>query len=100
MKPLRYPFLPFNYAVEMDNDARTVTVHRADKRCYPPRRNILGRIAQWFGGRNEQTSWTLASSIEDARVNVDNLNETVGKAFHGLLSPYRFKVCPCTAGER
>ncbi len=95
MESLRYPFIPFQYAIEMNNDARTVTVHRAEKPCFPPRGEFFNRIARWFGGGKEQAAWTLAPSIEDARTCVDGLNETIAGAFGGVLPPYRFRVCLC-----
>lgn len=101
MESLGYPFMPSNYIIEMSNDARMVTVHRAEKPCYPPRRELFDRIARWlFGGGKEQPAWIPATSIEDARTCVDGLNEAIASAFRGVLLPYRFRVCLCAAGKR
>lgn len=90
-----YPF-GYSYVIEMDDYTRTVTLHRADTACRPPRPSFLGRLlARWSGNYREPSLWTPRISKDAALSTINNLNESIIKAFGGIVPPYKFKECHC-----
>ena len=93
------PFESYDYAMEIDNVAREVTVHRFVGRCGPP--SLLYRLwEKWFGEGKEPAQWVEAPSVEAVREATVDINAKISRSFGGLVAGYRFRVCPCAQWVR
>ena len=99
IRPLN-PFASYDYAMEMDNDLRTVTVHRIGGPCRPPRNGFLAKMMRRFRDIKEPPEWVEAPSPEETRAAMDEINADIARTFGGVLPPYKFKVCPCARAVR
>ena len=89
------PFASCDYAMVMDNDVRTVTVHRIGGPCRPPRNGFLAKMVRRFRDIKEPPEWIETPSPEETRAAMDKVNAAIARAFGGVLPPYTFKVCHC-----
>ena len=90
------PFASYDYAMEVDSDVHTVTVHRIGGPCRPPRNGFLAKMVRRFRDIKEPPEWTETPSPEETRAAMDGLNTDIARTFGGVLPPYKFKACPCT----